>query len=111
MSSVANVTATPAELESWLGEQIRAERLRKNITMADLAILAGVSDQTIRALETGRGARVESLIRVVIALGRTDWLTSFRPPVTISPLQIAQGKPRRQRGSHSVLTPSAAKER
>lgn len=111
ISSLVDRNATPAELEAWLGEQLRAERLRKNITMADLAIQAGISDQTIRALETGRGGRVESLIRVVIALGRTDWLSSFRPPVKISPLQIAQGKPRRQRGSRSVLTPSAAKDR
>lgn len=102
-SSLTDLNATPAELESWLGEQLRAERLRKNITMADLAIRAGVSDQTIRALETGRGGRVESLIRVVVALGRADWLDSLRPPVKISPLQIAQGKPRRQRGSRSTL--------
>lgn len=111
MSSLVDLNASPAELEAWLGEQLRAERLRKNITMADLAIRAGVSDQTIRALEAGRGGRVESLIRVAVALGRKDWLTSFRPPVKISPLQIAQGTPRRQRGSRSVLTSSQPKDR
>jgi len=110
-SSLMDISSTPAELESWLGEQLRAERLRKNVTMADLAIRAGVSDQTIRALETGRGGRVESLIRVVVALGRADWLASLRPPVKISPLQIAQGKPRRQRGSRSVLAPPQSKGR
>jgi len=42
ISSLVDLNATPAELEAWLGEQLRAERLRKNITMADLAILAVV---------------------------------------------------------------------
>lgn len=101
---------TPAELEASLGEQIRAERLRKNMTMADLAVKAGVSDQTVRALEAGKGARVESLIRVVVALGRVAWLESFRPAVKISPLQIAQGKPKRQRGSRSLIAVTAKKK-
>lgn len=101
---------TPAELEVSLGEQIRAERLRKNMTMADLALKAGVSDQTIRALEAGKGGRIESLIRVVVALGRAAWLDAFRPPVKISPLQIAAGKPKRQRASRSVLMVSKKKD-
>lgn len=105
-----DTNATPSELEAALGEQIRAERLRKNMTMADLAVKAGVSDQTVRALETGKGGRVESLIRVVVALGRTAWLESFRPAVKISPLQIAQGKPKRQRGSRSMIAVAAKKK-
>jgi len=93
---------TPAELEFFLGEQLRAERLRKNLTMDDVASLAGISVNTLRALELGKGARVESLIRVTRALGRTAWLESLRPPVKISPLQIAEGKPKRLRASRSV---------
>lgn len=96
-------TASSAELELALGEQLRAERLRKNLTMDDVAILAGISVNTVRALETGKGGRVESLIRVAQALGRTAWLETFRPPVKISPLQIAQGKSKRQRASRSVI--------
>lgn len=95
------VSATPAELEAALGEQLRAERLRKNLTMDIVAEMAGVSVNTLRSLEAGQGGRVESLIRVVRALGRTAWLESFRPAVTISPLQIAQGKPRRQRATRT----------
>ncbi len=96
-------TASPAELEQSLGEQLRAERLRKNLTMDDVATLAGISVNTVRALETGKGGRVESLIRITQALSRTAWLETFRPAVKISPLQIAQGKPKRQRASRSVI--------
>lgn len=94
---------TPAELESSLGEQLRAERLRKNLTMEEVATLAGVSVGTVRGLESGKGGRVASLVRVTRALGRIAWLESFRPPVKISPLQIAKGKPQRLRASRSVI--------
>lgn len=73
------------------------------MTMEDVATLAGVSVQTVRALEAGKGGRVESLIRIVRALGRTAWLEAFRPPVKISPLQIAAGPKRRLRASRSVV--------
>lgn len=91
---------TPSELEALLGEQLKAERLRKSLTMEVVAERAAVSVSTVRALESGKGSRVESLIRVARALGRTDWLTSLQPPVKISPLQMAKlGRRRRQRAS------------
>ncbi|MNV25194.1 helix-turn-helix protein [compost metagenome] len=93
---------TPEDLEMELGEQLRAERLRQNITMEDLCLKAGVSKQTLRALETGAGSRVISLVRVIDALGHGPWLTTFRPPVRISPLQVARGAPERQRAARSV---------
>ena len=41
---------TPSEMERDLGEQIRTERLRKNMTMKVLATEAGISEQTLRSL-------------------------------------------------------------
>lgn len=94
---------TPSELEVFLGEQLKAERLRKNLTMEIVAERAAVSVSTVRSLESGRGSRVESLIRVARVLGRTDWLTSLQPPVRISPIQIAKvGLRKRQRASRVV---------
>jgi transcriptional regulator with XRE-family HTH domain len=100
---MSNELSTPAELESDLGEQLKAERLRKNMTMDTLAELAGVSVNTVRSLEAGKGGRVESLIRVARALARVEWLTTFRPQVKISPLQIAKGNPKRQRASRNSV--------
>lgn len=98
--SMTRENLTPSELEALLGEQLKAERLRKNLTMEVVAERAAVSVSTVRALESGKGSRVESLIRVVRALGRTDWLTSLQPPVKISPLQMANlGRRKRQRAS------------
>ncbi len=90
---------TPSEMERDLGEQIRTERLRKNMTMKVLATEAGISEQTLRSLEEGSGSRVETLIRVVRALGKTSWLDSFKPRVSISPMQMLTGKQQRQRAS------------
>lgn len=95
--------STPQELELSLGEQLRAERLRKNISLEDLSSMAGVSKGTLRSLESGSGGRVESLLRVVKALGRGDWIASFAPPVRISPMQIAKGVKHRQRASRSHI--------
>lgn len=102
---------TPEDLERELGEQLRAERLRQNITMEDLCLKAGVSKQTLRALETGAGSRVISLIRVIDALGHGAWLTTFRPSVRISPLQIARGVASRQRAARSVYARKLRLER
>ena len=60
---------TPDELEAELGEQLRAERLRQNLTMHDVALRAGISEQTIRSLENGSGGRLNSFIRLMKALG------------------------------------------
>ena len=90
---------TPSEMERDLGEQIRTERLRKNMTMKVLATEAGISEQTLRSLEEGSGSRVETLVRVVRALGKTSWLDSFKPRVSISPMQMLTGKQQRQRAS------------
>lgn len=105
-SSVMGELHTTDELVASLGEQIRAERLRKNMTMQALARASGISVQTLRSLEEGSGGRVESLIRVSRALGRTSWLESFRPPVAISPMQMLKGKRVRLRASKSVSAQS-----
>ncbi|MBI1625891.1 helix-turn-helix domain-containing protein [Comamonas suwonensis] len=95
---------TPDELEAELGEQLRAERLRQNLTMHDVALRAGISEQTIRSLENGSGGRLNSFIRLMKALGKEEWLGTFRPAVRISPMDIVKraGK-RRLRATRSVL--------
>ena len=59
----------PAELEAGLGQQLRALRLRQNIDQRQLAARAGVALNVVKRLETGRGATVKSLIKVLRALG------------------------------------------
>lgn len=100
---------TPDELEVELGEQLRAERLRQNLTMLDVALRAGISEQTIRSLENGSGGRLNSFIRLMKALGKEEWLGTFRPAVHISPMDIAKraGK-QRLRATRSVLAQTSS---
>ncbi len=66
--------ATPAEILGDLGHRLRDQRLMQSLTQAELAARAGVSTGTVKNLE-GRGqASLETLVRIVMALGLTEQL-------------------------------------
>lgn len=72
-----------------LGERLRKLRLRKNITQEGLAERTLLSVGTIKSLEAGK-AKLSTLIAVLRELGALDQLDSFIPPVTISPIKMAE---------------------
>jgi len=86
------------ELEQRLGERLRELRLLKNLDQHSLAEQAGLSVNAVKHLESGQGARVASLIKVLRALGRSDWLETLAPVVSISPIQMlkADSRPRKR---------------
>jgi transcriptional regulator with XRE-family HTH domain len=79
---------TRGEAEALLGEQVRALRLQKNIDRATLAKRAGVSLRAVRNLEGGEGSTVRTLVSVVRALGRDEWLRTVAPAATVNPLMV-----------------------
>jgi transcriptional regulator with XRE-family HTH domain len=91
--------ATPNELESMLGEHLKALRLQKNLDRQTLCDRAGVSMNALRHLETGQGSTVKTLVRVVRALERQEWLAGVAPIASINPLHMVRDKPLRQRAS------------
>lgn len=90
---------TPSEWAEELGQQLRDLRLRQNIDQRQLAKRAGVALNVVKNLEAGKGATLTSMIKVLRALGRVDWLGSLAPAVSISPLQMLKARPSRQRAS------------
>lgn len=88
---------TTAEWKTTLGENIRNLRLLKNIDQRDLAARAGVSTTAVKRLESGKTSTTETLIRVLRILGRTDWLESLAPPVSIDPMLMLNIKGPRKR--------------
>ena len=91
---------TSVELEQLLGSRLRELRLLKDLDQKSLAERAGISLNAVKHLESGKGARVNSLIKVLRALERTDWLDTLAPIVSISPMQMlksASREPRRAR--------------
>ena len=94
-----NTSRTIEEWESSLGEQMRALRLRANLDQISLAERAGMGLTAVKNLESGKGATLKTLIKVMRALDRADWLLTLAPQVSISPLQMLKAKPARQRAS------------
>jgi len=88
-----------------LGSRIQRERLNKNLTQASLAEMAGLSVRTVRYFEAGRQTTVETLIRVLRALGKLDTLDSLLPEPGISPLQLAKLKGRERKRASQKPTP------
>lgn len=90
---------TPEEWEAELGQQLRGLRLRQNIDQRHLARRAGIALNAVKNLEAGKGSTLTSLVKVLRALGRADWLRALAPAVSISPLQVLKARPVRQRAS------------
>ena len=95
---------TTEEWEATLGRQLRDLRLRQNVDQRQLAEQAGVALNVVKNLEAGKGATIKSLVKVLRALGRIEWLDSLAPAVSISPLQMLKSKPLRQRASRGKGT-------
>ena len=94
------IDRTSHELEQLLGSRLRELRLLKNLDQKSLADSAGISLNALKHLESGKGARVNSLITLLRALNRTDWLEALAPAVSISPMQMLKKgtrEPRRAR--------------
>jgi transcriptional regulator with XRE-family HTH domain len=79
------------DLEQQLGARFRAARIQAELDQASLARLANVSEGAVKALESGRGSTVKTMLKILRALDRTDWLDAFAPPVSVSPLQALKG--------------------
>ena len=83
---------------SRMGEALEAFRLAGNITQKDLADKAGIGKRTLRRLEAGEGGTLDSLVRVLSALGLEDNLGLLIPKQDIRPMERAgvSGKQRQR---------------
>jgi transcriptional regulator with XRE-family HTH domain len=88
---------TIEEFEAELGAQIKTLRLKQNIDRATLSARAGCSVSALKNLESGHGSTLRTLIAIVRALGREDWLRNVAPMATISPLSMPKAGHIRQR--------------
>ncbi len=100
---------TLSELEALLGEQVKKLRLSRNIDQTRLAERAGISRRALQNLEAGTGSSTASLLSVVRALGREDWLTLLAPTATINPLNMVRARRERLRATSVRVKPSPTK--
>lgn len=85
---------TVEDWEAILGDQVRRVRIGRNLDQAGLAELADVSVGAVSNLERGKGSSLRTLIRVLRALGCTEWLEGLAPTVGVSPMHLLRSKQR-----------------
>ena len=81
-------TMSDSRILQELGNRLRALRLRKNVTQAELAERALIAIGTVKSLEQGKG-KLASLVAVLRELDALQQLDQLIPPETISPLKMA----------------------
>jgi transcriptional regulator with XRE-family HTH domain len=79
-----------------LGGNVRARRIGAGLTQEELARRAGLGLGALKHLESGAGANLTTLVKVVRALGAEDWLAALAPPPepTVSPMQMLRERRR-----------------
>lgn len=89
-----NTMLTTDEWEKLVGANVRQARFQANLSMRELAALADVSLGALNNLESGSGTTLRTLVRVVRALDRADWLLALAPEVGVSPMQMLRERQR-----------------
>ncbi|WP_417261768.1 helix-turn-helix domain-containing protein [Celeribacter sp.] len=86
-----------------LGERLARFRLSRNLRQVDLAEQSGISRGAIVRIEAGEGGTIDSLLRILQALGLEDRVEMLLPDARLSPLDPRSEIGPRQR----ARTPSA----
>ena len=98
---------SPQELQTQLGEGIRALRIRRQLTQSDLVARSGASISAVTKLERGEGSTVETLVRVLHALKATELIDNMAPEPQVSPLALLRSPRPPRRVRHARPAPPA----
>ncbi|MCL2882410.1 MAG: helix-turn-helix domain-containing protein [Coriobacteriia bacterium] len=93
---------TSEEWEQFAGKQVRALRLRKNMTQQEVAQRAQISVSTLANLEAGKGSTLKTFAAVLNVLQKAQVLEGLAPTVAVSPLQLAELGKERQRARRTT---------
>lgn len=95
--------ATEPEIRLELGRRIAQQRIKKNITQAELAQRSGVGIATLKRLESGVGATLSNFIRILMALGFANDLSllAVEPTLSIEAFEAQNNAKPRKRASQN----------
>ena len=103
---------SPESLAKEIGKKLERFRLSRNITQSKLAQDAGVSERTLRRLESGEGATLDSFIRILAALNLQQNMDMLIPDPRIRPIErIRTGGSERRRARPSKAVKSGKRWR
>ncbi|MDR0875614.1 MAG: helix-turn-helix domain-containing protein [Clostridiales Family XIII bacterium] len=100
-------------LEIDFGQAVRQARIKKGLTLEDVAARANLSPTSVRALELGRGSTVSTLIKVLRVIDELslveDWIArgeAFSPIAVLReknklayrPKRVSSKRPRKDEG-------------
>ncbi len=93
-----------------IGQKLERLRLSRNITQSQLATDAGISERTLRRLESGDNPTIDSLIRVLIALKIQRNMDLLVPDSRIRPIERMRTKGTERQRSSSAKKPKKTKQ-
>lgn len=108
MSSMIDYTTAPSSIVvTDIGKKIEGIRLSRNIRQEDLANMSGVSKRTIFRLEKGENSTLETLIRVMQALGLASNLEVLLPNPEVRPIERVKYKGKDRQRAHVKPEPES----
>jgi transcriptional regulator with XRE-family HTH domain len=81
-----------AGMAAELGNRAQHHRVSMNLTQAELARSAGVSQRTVERFEAGNSVQLDKLLRILRALRLSDNLDQLVPETSVRPIQLAASK-------------------
>jgi transcriptional regulator with XRE-family HTH domain len=88
------------QLEKVLGTHVRNARFSQRLTQVELAERANISLGALKHLESGSGATIHTLVKVLRALGQEDWLDTLAPETAgFNPLDLLSAREEEMKGA------------
>ncbi|MBP0597758.1 hypothetical protein J8I26_06575 [Herbaspirillum sp. LeCh32-8] len=88
---------SPEEKEALLGARLRSFRINMlRMDQATFAAHAGISERTLRNLESGNGSSLRTFVLVMTGMDRFSWLLSAAPEV-LNPVVVTRKVKQRKR--------------
>ena len=73
-----------------IGMKIKFERIASGFKQAELANKLGLSRQHMSSIENGKNFKIETLIKILMVLQRTDLLTPLVEKAPFSPIELSK---------------------
>jgi DNA-binding XRE family transcriptional regulator len=110
MENVDKYALSDTSILKQIGIQLKRSRIEAHITQSELGKKAGVSMFSVSSVENGNNTSLLTLIQILRALNRLDFLDTFFQERQISPIAYAKLMDKRKISKRVVKTKNNNKE-